>query len=69
MGNSLAVQWLGLHAFTSVARVQSLVGELRSLKTCGMTSPQKLINLTKFRLNTSAYEHSPLKETMTIPEQ
>ena len=34
MGNSLAVQWLGLHAFTEVARVQSLVGELRAHKPC-----------------------------------
>ena len=31
LGNSLAVQWLG--AFTAVAWVQSLVGELRSCKT------------------------------------
>ena len=28
----LAVQWLGLGSFTAVARVQSLVGELRSYK-------------------------------------
>ena len=32
LGNSLVVQWLGLHAFTAVARVQSLFGELRSHK-------------------------------------
>ena len=31
-GNSLAVQWLGLSAFTAGVRVQSLVGELRSCK-------------------------------------
>ena len=31
-GSSLAVQWLGLRAFTAVARVQSLVRELRSRK-------------------------------------
>ena len=31
-GNSLAVQWLGLGAFTARARVQSLVGKLRSCK-------------------------------------
>ena len=30
LGNSLAVQWLGLNAFTAGAWVQSLVGELRS---------------------------------------
>ena len=33
LGNSLAVQWLGLTAFSAVARVQSLVRELRSHKT------------------------------------
>ena len=31
-GNSLAVQWSGLRAFTAVAQVQSLVRELRSRK-------------------------------------
>ena len=35
-GNSLAVQGLGLGAFTAVARVQSLVREIRSRKPCGM---------------------------------
>ena len=35
LGNSLAVRWLGLHAFTAVARVQSLVGEIRSHKPQG----------------------------------
>ena len=30
--NSLVVQWLGLSAFTAMAWVQSLVGELRSCK-------------------------------------
>ena len=29
-GSSLAVQWLGLSAFTAVPQFQSLVGELRS---------------------------------------
>ena len=33
-GNFLTVQWLGLGAFTAVAQVQSLVGELRSHKPC-----------------------------------
>ena len=32
MGNSLAVHWLGVGAFTAVAQVQSLVRELRSHK-------------------------------------
>ena len=31
-GSSLVVQWLGFGAFTAVARVQSLVRELRSCK-------------------------------------
>ena len=30
--NSLAVQWLGLGAFTAMTRVQSLVRELKSRK-------------------------------------
>ena len=34
-GNSLTVQWLGLHTSTAGARVPSLVGELRSLKVHG----------------------------------
>ena len=29
------VQWLGLSAFTAFTQVQSLVGELRSQKSCG----------------------------------
>ena len=33
-GTFLAVQWLRLGAFTAVAQVQSLVGELRSRKPC-----------------------------------
>ena len=36
LGNSLEVQWLGLGAFTAVAQVQSLVGELRSCKPHGV---------------------------------
>ena len=35
-GNSLVVQWLGLHAFTAGARVQSLVRELKSCVPCGV---------------------------------
>ena len=38
-GNSLAVQWLGLGAFTAGVRVQSLVEELRSRKPCGAAKP------------------------------
>ena len=36
LGNSLVVQWLGFGTFTAGALVQSLVGELRSCKPCGM---------------------------------
>ena len=35
LGDSLAIQWLVCHTFTSGARVQSLVGELRSYKLRG----------------------------------
>ena len=44
-GNSLAVQWLGLGAFTEVARVQCLVGELRSHKPHGVAKkkPKRII--------------------------
>ena len=34
-GNSLMAQWLGLGAFTALAQVQSLLGELRSHKPHG----------------------------------
>ena len=40
-GNSLGVQWLGLHAFTARGRVQSLVGELRSHKLCSGAKKKK----------------------------
>ena len=40
-GNSLAVHWLGLSALTAVARVQSLVGELRFHKLCGVAKQKK----------------------------
>ena len=35
-GSSLAVQWLGLGAFTASAPVQSLVREIRSCKPRGV---------------------------------
>ena len=41
-GNSLVVQWLGLHAFTARAWVQSLVRELRSHKLCGMAKNKRV---------------------------
>ena len=40
-GNSLAVQWLGLNAFTAGAQVQSLVGELRSCKSCSVGKKER----------------------------
>ena len=42
--NSLAVQWLGLTAFTAMAQVQALVGELKILqavKRCGWKKKKK----------------------------
>ena len=36
--NSLVVQWLGLHASTAGAQIQSLVGKLRSHKLHGAVS-------------------------------
>ena len=40
-GNSKVTQWSGLWAFMSMARVQSLVGELRSHKPCGMAKKKE----------------------------
>ena len=40
-GNSLAVLWLRLSAFTARAWVQSLVGELRSHKPRGQKKKKK----------------------------
>ena len=40
-GSSLVVQWLGLGSFTAVARVPSLVGELRSHKMHGTAKKKK----------------------------
>ena len=34
-------QWLGFGAFTDVARVQSMVGELRSCKPRGMAERER----------------------------
>ena len=41
LGNSLAVQGLGLGIFTAMAWVQSLVGELRSHEPHGMEKKKK----------------------------
>ena len=40
-GNSLVVQWLRLGAFTAMARVWSLVWELKSHKLCGKKKEKK----------------------------
>ena len=40
-GNSPVIQWLGLHAFTARAWVQSLVGELRSHKPFSVGKKKK----------------------------
>ena len=42
LGNSLVVWWLGLGVFTAEAWVQSLVGELRSHKPCGVAEEMSL---------------------------
>ena len=41
LGNSLTVQWLGLGIFTTMAWVQSLVGELRSHEPHGVAEKKK----------------------------
>ena len=41
IGNSRTLQWLGLGAFTAGARVQSLIGELRSRKLHGVAPQNK----------------------------
>ena len=41
IGNSLAVQWLGLGTFTTMYWVQSLIWELRSCKPQGVATKKK----------------------------
>ena len=41
LGSSLAVQCLGLHAFTAMARIQSLARELRSCKLHGVVKKKE----------------------------
>ena len=41
LGNFLVVLWLGLSTFSARAWVQSLVGELRTHKPCGVASKRK----------------------------
>ena len=62
-GNSLAVQWLGLCAFPAMARVWSLVGELRSCKLlCAAIKPPKLTNQTHKKL----IEEKPIPGKATV---
>ena len=42
------VWWLGFGTFTAVAWVQSLVGELRSRKQCGVAKKKKKKNPNHF---------------------
>ena len=48
-GNSLVVHWLGLGAFTARARVQSLLGELRSCKSCSVAKIKKIQSIMIFK--------------------
>ena len=50
-GNSLLVQWLGLGAFNAMVRLQSLVGELRSCKPCGVAPKNKNKNKNSIPAN------------------
>ena len=61
-GNSLAVQWLGLGAFTAGAWVQSLVKELRSCKSCDVAKKKK--EKTQMNLSTKQKQsHRHRKQT------
>ena len=44
-GNSLKVQWLGLSAFTTLAWVPSLAGELRSCKPRSVAKKKKSFSM------------------------
>ena len=55
LGRALAVQWLGLSAFTNVAWVQSLVGGLRS-HNCATAQPKK----NKNKQQSPVYERAML---------
>ena len=43
LADSLPVQWLGLSSFTVGAKIQSLIGELRSCKTSGIAKKRNLV--------------------------
>ena len=57
-GNSLAVQWLELHASNAEGLVQSLVGELRSHKLCWMTKNILKLNQKKKKRNRKTAKHN-----------
>ena len=63
LGSSLAVQWLGLGAFTAVVWVQSLVRELRSCKLRGTAKKKKVC--LHLNLIISAMTQFPNKVTFT----
>ena len=48
-GSSLAVQWLRLSAFAALNWVQSLFGELRSCKLCGLAKKKRVYSLLIIR--------------------
>lgn len=66
MGNSLAGQWLGLGAFTTVAWVQSLVRELISYKSWGMVDKRKKRKVTcgRYILRSCLFPPSNLIESL-----
>ena len=66
MGNSLAGQWLGLGAFTTVAWVQSLVRELISCKSWGMSDKRKKKKMTcgRYILRSCLFPPSNLNESL-----
>ena len=66
-GNSLAVQWLGLGAFTAGAQVQSLVGELRSHKLRGTARKKRKTKRTFMGRDQNININRSLKEGDTNP--
>ena len=54
-GTSQVAQCLGFQAFTAVAQVQSLVGELRSYKQC-LEAKTKTIKQTKTQILSERHE-------------
>ena len=68
-GNSLAVQWLGLRAFTAEGQVRSLVGELRSHKPSGAAKKKNTETKTKTKKAITTQvncPHSKLKDKLNF---